>query len=76
MPELEDIIKNNDIGVIKSISRNMGPNRDYLENIRKLATKIILFLFLMNVLHVFVKTMGDCINIMVLIQTWQFSVKH
>ena len=40
LPELEDIIKKNDIGVIKmEVSRNMGPNKDYLENIRKLATE-------------------------------------
>ena len=38
--ELENLIKNQDIGVIKmEVSRNMGPNKGFLEKVRKMATE-------------------------------------
>jgi glutamate-1-semialdehyde 2,1-aminomutase len=38
-PELEALIKNHEIGVIKmEVSRNMGPEEGFLEKVRKLAT--------------------------------------
>lgn len=38
--ELEELINTQDIGVIKmEVSRNKGPEKDYLENVRNLATK-------------------------------------
>ena len=37
--ELEDLIKNNNIGTIKmEVSRNLGPTDDFLHKVRKLAT--------------------------------------
>lgn len=37
--ELEDLVNRHDIGVIKmEVSRNMGPEKGYLEKVRKLAT--------------------------------------
>ena len=44
-PELEALVRNNEIGVIKmEVSRNMGPENGFLEKVRKLATenKIVL----------------------------------
>ena len=44
-PELEELVRNNDIGVIMmEVSRNTGPEPGFLENVRKLATenKIVL----------------------------------
>lgn len=44
-PELEALVRNHDIGVIKmEVSRNMGPEVGFLEKVRKLATdkKIVL----------------------------------
>ena len=39
-PELEELVRNNDIGVIKmEVSRNTGPEPGFLENVRKLATE-------------------------------------
>lgn len=38
-PELEELVRNHDIGVIKmEVSRNMGPADRFLEKVRKLAT--------------------------------------
>tara|TARA_A100001015_G_scaffold207572_1_gene232147 strand:+ start:550 stop:2559 length:2010 start_codon:yes stop_codon:yes gene_type:complete len=38
--ELEDIVENNDIGVIKmEVTRNEGPRGDFLNKVRKLASK-------------------------------------
>ncbi len=38
--ELENLIKNQDIGVIKmEVSRNMGPKKGFLEKVRKMATE-------------------------------------
>ena len=38
--ELESLINNHDIGIIQmEVSRNQGPKKDFLERIRKLATK-------------------------------------
>ena len=38
-PELEALVRNHDIGVIKmEVSRNMGPEDGFLEKVRKLAT--------------------------------------
>ena len=38
--ELEEIVRNNDIGVIKmEVSRNEGPKDNYLQKVRNLATK-------------------------------------
>jgi glutamate-1-semialdehyde 2,1-aminomutase len=38
-PELEELVRNNDVGVIKmEVSRNMGPEDGFLEKVRKLAT--------------------------------------
>ena len=45
LPELEALVRNNEIGVIKmEVSRNMGPENGFLEKVRKLATdnKIVL----------------------------------
>jgi glutamate-1-semialdehyde 2,1-aminomutase len=37
--QLENIVEQNDVGVIKmEVSRNMGPDEGFLENVRKLAT--------------------------------------
>ncbi len=46
-PELETLVRNHDIGVIKmEVSRNMGPEDGFLENVRKLATdKNIVLIF-------------------------------
>lgn len=39
LPELEEMIKKHDVGVIKmEVSRNMGPEDGFLEKVRKLAT--------------------------------------
>jgi glutamate-1-semialdehyde 2,1-aminomutase len=39
LPELEALIRNHDVGVIKmEVSRNMGPEDGFLEKVRKLAT--------------------------------------
>ena len=38
--ELEDIVNNNDIGVIKmEVVRNFGPENNFLNKVRDLATK-------------------------------------
>ncbi|MES2510095.1 MAG: aminotransferase class III-fold pyridoxal phosphate-dependent enzyme [Pseudomonadota bacterium] len=38
-PELEELVKNHEVGVIKmEVSRNMGPEGDFLQKVRKLAT--------------------------------------
>lgn len=38
-PELEELVSNHDVGVIKmEVSRNMGPEDGFLEKVRKLAT--------------------------------------
>lgn len=38
-PELEELVRNHDIGVIKmEVERNMGPENGFLEKVRKLAT--------------------------------------
>ncbi|WP_096697335.1 aminotransferase class III-fold pyridoxal phosphate-dependent enzyme [Polaromonas sp. AER18D-145] len=38
-PELEELVRNHEIGVIKmEVSRNMGPEDGFLEKVRKLAT--------------------------------------
>ena len=40
LDELESLIKNNDIGVIKmEVERNNGPEDNFLQNVQKLATK-------------------------------------
>jgi len=38
--QLEQLVRDNDVGVIKmEVSRNMGPEKGFLENVRALATK-------------------------------------
>jgi glutamate-1-semialdehyde 2,1-aminomutase len=72
--ELEDLVNAQDIGVIKmEVVRNMGPENNFLHKVRKLA---VLFLFLMNVLQVFVRLLADCIKNMVLSLIWQCLAKR
>jgi len=54
--QLENLIKNNNIGVIKmEVSRNIRPSRDFLKKVRNIATsnKIVLIFFIFSLYLIF-----------------------